>query len=288
MIARHFMDADIHRHNWVTHLLGKFFLRSKERRVSYMLYTYLRQVDDFIDESGARQDECLAYVHQQRAMVRDLYVKGTAGNSLLGRIIAHDRANGHRLKEYISLMMDVFEFDARRKNNGSVSAHELHSYSMNLARAYTHFLVHFAEPRYQRSENDILLAHACHRAHMIRDLMVDYDLGYINIPHEDIDTYELEPNGFATDEMSRWLEKEARRIELLMHRGQRTLCSSRMLSVKIMGLLYCFRYEAIMRRIRAAGYSLRTHYPLTFADIIRLCGKCGHTIIQHLFHCAGL
>jgi phytoene/squalene synthetase len=280
------VSSDIHRHNWVTYMLGRLFLRSKERQVSYKLYAYLRQVDDFIDESGAERDECLAYVRKQRAIVHELYSNGAAaGDSLLSQIVEHDRMNGHKFKECIDLMMDVFEFDARRKKNKPVSAHELRTYSMNLARAYTRFLIYFVEPRYQHSENDILLAHACHLAHMIRDLMVDYDLGYINIPDEDINAYALEPGSFNTAAMSRWLEKEVGRIDHFMRQGKCALCSSSTLTIKLMGILYCFRYEVILRRIKAARYSLRTNYPICSMDMMRLCGQCFTACVKHLFQC---
>ncbi|MBN2620006.1 squalene/phytoene synthase family protein [candidate division WOR-3 bacterium] len=285
-MAARTLCTNIHRHNWVTFLLGKFFLRSKERQVSYSLYAYLRQVDDFIDEGKAGRDEYLDYIQKQRIIVHELYSNGAAADdSLLSQIIEHDRMYGHKFKACIDLMMDVFEFDARRKNNGSVSALELHSYSMNLARAYTHFLIHFVEPRYQRSENDILLAHACHLAHMIRDLMIDHDLGYINIPREDASAYALDPVIFNTVEMSRWLKKEVRRIEHLMRQGKRALCSSPMFRVKLIGLLYCFRYEVIVRQIKTVGYSLRTSYPMCFMDMMRLCGQCFAVCVKHLFQC---
>jgi phytoene/squalene synthetase len=182
-------------------------------------------------------------------------------------------------------MMHVFEFDARRKKNGTVSARELRIYSMNLAHAYTRFLVHFVEPRYQHSKNDVLLAHACHRAHMIRDLMIDYDLGYINIAQEDLDAFALKPGYLKGAVLSRWLEHEVRGIKELMEQGKQALHACRLLRIKIMGLLYCFRYEAILHRIESARYSLQEKYQVRIIDYIRLCGQCLITCVEHLFQC---
>jgi phytoene/squalene synthetase len=281
-------STDIHHHNWVTYLLSRFFLRTRERKISYKLYTYLRHVDDFIDESGADQDTCLRYINTQRTMVKELYENGKAhSDSLLGEIIAHDRQNGRNFHECIELMMDVFEFDARRKHV-EVPEPQLRAYSLNLARAYTRFLVHFIAPGYQHTENDIRLAHACHLAHMIRDLSIDNDLGYINIAQEDIEHFGLQPGTYTNGKYSRWLKKEIEYIGTLMTRGKRLLCKNRILTVKLMGLLYCFRYEVILHRITSSGFHLCPDYRIRLHDGMRLVWQCVTVCLKHWFECLGL
>jgi|GEM_PF-2808034 len=287
-MVKNVLPSDIHRHNWVTFLLSRFFLGTRERQVSYKLYKYLRQVDDFIDESGADKNECLRYIHEQRTIAKDKYTNGTTKeNTLLNQIIDHDRQNGRKFQECIDLMMDVFEFDAHRKYS-SVSADELRTYSLNLARAYTQFLVYFIEPGYQQTKDDILLAHACHLAHMIRDHSIDSTLGYINIAREDLKTYKLEPGRYDNDRFSQWLKKEVARISAMIEQGKRTMYKNRILTLKLMGLLYCFRYEVILRQIKSAGFQLRNKYQTGFRDSIRLMYQCIATCLKHFFQYLGL
>jgi phytoene/squalene synthetase len=277
-------SPDIHHHNWVTYLLSRFFLRTRERKASYKLYTYLRRVDDFIDESGVDKETCLQYIKEQRALVKDLYGNGkVCRDHLLNQIIDHDRQNGRKFQECIDLMMDVFEFDAGRKHT-VVSEAELHSYSLNLARAYTHFLVHFVAPGYQHTINDVVLAHACHLAHMIRDLSIDNGLGYFNIAREDIKQFALKPGQYTNGKYSQWLKKEIEYIDQLMVQGKCTLRHNPLFTVKIIGFLYCFRYETIMRQIKKNHYRLSDDYKLSLGDMLRLMSTIVRISIGHICH----
>lgn len=278
------ISNDIHRHNWVTYLLSRFFLRTRERQISYKLYQYLRFVDDLVDESGADTATCLRYINEQRSLARELYNNGTlCKNTLLGQIIAHDRQNGRKFQKCIDLMMDVFEFDARRKHT-VVSTDALRTYSLNLARAYTQFLVYFVEPNYQHTHDDVLLAHACHLTHMIRDLNIDNRLGYINITQEDIETYTLQPGFYNTDQFSAWLKNQVTHISFMIKQGKKTLCKTQTLTIKFMGLLYCFRYEIILHQIKRAGFRLQNNYHVRLSDSIQLVFQCITTCLKHFFH----
>lgn len=273
----------IQSHNWVTFLLARLYLRKDDQYYSYLLYSYLRSADDFVDEKDASESEKKQFVHRQQKIIKSLYENcNIDANPLISRIVKYDLKNGCKLKPCIFRMLKIFEFDANRKNK-LVSSEELKNYSVNLATAYTQLLLYFTEPRYEYQREDALLAHACHLAHMLRDFKEDQRLGYINISKEEIAQYNIQLNKIPDEGFQEWLRDRIKIIQSHFKKGKAELDKNPILRTKIMGYLYCFRYEAIIRQIKEAEYQLKNKYPMRLQDIIRLISIFISVLLNHLW-----
>lgn len=259
----------IQSHNWVTFLLAKLCLRRDDRYISYLLYSYLRSVDDFVDEKDGSNDLRKKFVLEQQKTVNNLYNNDRKSNTLIGRIIDYDRSNDCRLKPCILKMLEIFEFDVSRRNK-FVSSEKLENYSVNLGSAYTQVLLNFVEPGYKYQHADSLLAHACHLAHMLRDFKEDIDLGYINLSKEEIKRYGIELNRISDPNLKIWLKDKIKLIKEHFTKGKTALDKNPILRIKLMGYLYCFRYETVIQQIEEGGYRLKDEYPMRFRDIMFL------------------
>lgn len=275
--------SSIRSHNWVTSLVAKLFLAKDERHFFYVLYSYFRWLDDFVDERSRSERERKEFISGQDSVIRGLYQsRSTDRNGLIGRIVQHDLDGGCRLKPLILTMLDTFRFDLKRAN-AIVSFPDLENYSRNLGSAYAGLLLCFVEPSYKCRQEDILLAHACHLVHMLRDFNKDRKLGYLNISQEEIEEYNIRLGQVQDENFRGWLKDRIEAIQRYFVRGKAKLNENPVLRLKIIGHLYCFRYETVLRQIRKAGYRLKDDYSLRFQDVARLILTSIFVPLRHLW-----
>lgn len=273
----------IQSHNWVTSLVAKLFLGRDERHFFRLLYCYFRSLDDFVDEKKRSEKERGEFVSEQRALVMNLYQQRNANcDGLIGQIVEYDLDRGCRLEPLILRMLDTFQFDLKRENR-VVSFEELQSYSRNLGSAYAGLLLCFVEPGYECREEDSLLAHACHLVHMLRDFEKDRRLGYVNISREEMEEHRIRLRHIQDEGFRGWLKDRIKTIEKYFVWGKARLNKNRILRLKLIGHLYCFRYERILRQISKAGYRLKDDYPLRGADVARLILTSISVPLRHMW-----
>lgn len=275
--------SSIRSHNWVTSLVAKLFVGRHERYFFYVLYSYFRWLDDFVDERSRSERERREFISGQDSVIRGLYrSRSTDRNGLIGRIVQHDLDGGCRLKPLILTMLDTFRFDLKRANR-VVSFDELQDYSRNLGSAYAGLLLCFVEPTYKRQEEDSLLAHACHLVHMLRDFEKDRKLGYINISQEEMEEHNIRLSQIEDERFEEWLKDRIKTIQRYFLKGKAKLNENPVLRLKLIGHLYCFRYETVLRQIREAGYRLKDSYSLRFQDVARLILTSIFVPLRHLW-----
>lgn len=273
----------VRHHNWVTFLLARLYCCRHDRYYSRLLYTYLRTVDDYIDTRERTPQEKKRFLREQRNLIDHLYAgKVLPETSMIARIVLYDRYHNNMLRPLIARMMDIFEFDSARQYN-NVSEQELLDYSLALGSAYTQLLIRFVEPRYRVERENVQLAHACHLSHMLRDFQEDLKLGYINIAKQDIKTYRVDPY-IQDDNFRKWLKDRIAGIREKFKKGNARLDRIPILRIKIIGRLYCFRYQAVLRQIEDADYRLLTAYHLRVRDVLKLTAILFTTIFRHIWH----
>ncbi|TES92060.1 MAG: hypothetical protein E3J87_06295 [Candidatus Cloacimonadota bacterium] len=270
-------------HNWVTFLLAKLYLRKDDRHYAYLLYSYLRMLDDFVDEKNRSEEEKINFISRQRRAIKTLYKNCKIdSNGLIVRIIEYDCGHRCKLESFIFCMLQIFQFDTKRKNR-VVSLKELKHYSINLGNAYTQLLLYFVEPKYKYQEEDSLLAHACHQAHMLRDFNIDQKLGYINISKEEIAQYNIRLNQTPDENFQKWLKDKIEIIKDYFKKGKTKVNKNPIFRIKIIGHLYCFRYETVLRQIEDDGYQLKDKYSMRLQDKVRLILLLISVLIKHLW-----
>ena len=102
---------------------------------------------------------------------------------------------------------------------------------------------------------------AAHITHMLRDMLEDVDMGYYNIPIEN-----LQGNVITGVEVKKGVYREwvINRVQLA-HRyftqGGRYISQARSIRCRLVGYAYTARFKIILRAIEKDNYYLRREYP---------------------------
>lgn len=254
-------------------------------------YAYFRWVDDCIDEFDQSQDERITFIDRQSQLVDQLY-GGTRPSELcpeeniVADLIQHNQGGNSRLRSYIDNFMAILKFDAQRKNR-LISQEELSWYSDRLGKAVTDCIQHFihTEHQYPTADNQYLAATAAHITHMLRDMREDLSNGFVNIPREYLEQFNLDPEDIDSPHFKDWVRQRVEKARKYFYEGKKYLDKLEVLRCKIAGYWYCARFEGILDTIERDGYVLRTRYAkgnrlITWLVMARLSLTVS---LQHLF-----
>lgn len=240
------------------------------RADAFALYAYFRWLDDEIDERLQATDARLALVARQR-----LLVHAASTGAPLPRLDPHEvllasllRADGRPRGDAagaltsVTAMLDVMEFDARRRGR-AVSAAELDRYTDDLAVAVTEALHHCIGHACAAPEDETryVAVRGAHVAHMLRDLREDLRAGYVNVPAEVLGDREPTPDALCTPELCGWVRArvDLAREDFTVGRGYLARLESR--RCRLAGHAYLARFEWVLDTVERDGYELRDCYP---------------------------
>jgi len=232
----------------------------------YRAYAYFRWIDDVIDISSQSDEERIAFIRRQRDLIDRLYngertdvVKPE--EEILADLISHDRGENSGLQSFIRNMFAIIEFDAYRKG-WSIGREELVWYSNCLAKSVTDGIQYFignGHP-YPDGDNRYSAAIGAHITHLLRDTVQDTADGFINIPAEYLEAYEIGPDDVLSSPYQAWVQERVGEARPYFREGKRYLDNLDILRCKIAGYWYCARFEAVLDTIERDGYRLRAEY----------------------------
>jgi phytoene/squalene synthetase len=232
----------------------------------YRAYAYFRWADDIVDVSCRSSDERVSFIGQQRKLIDRLYTGQrpdglTAEEEMVADLIGHDEAESSGLKSFIYNFLDVIEFDAHRQGR-LISQEELTWYSNRVGTAVTDCVLHFVghgHP-YPDSESRFLGPIGAHVAHMLRDMLPDAAVGFVNIPREYLEANDIAPQDVTSEPYRAWVRGRVEQAREYFREGQRFFDHLALLRRKIVGYWYCARFEGLLNAIERDGYVLRPAY----------------------------
>jgi phytoene/squalene synthetase len=229
-------------------------------------YAYFRWMDDVIDITSSSDEERSGFIERQKELIELLYGTGqppglTQEEEILADLIKNDRFQQSGLRSFIENMFAIIEFDAHRKGR-LISSDELDWYTGRLSRSVTDGLQYFVGNGYPYPQTDdrLLAAEAAHITHLLRDMAADTDEGFINIPKEFLDKYEIGPLDVKSEPYRNWVRSRVELSRDYFEKGKRYLDSLGVLRCKLAGYWYCARFEGVLDTIESDGYVLRTDY----------------------------
>lgn len=251
----------LRRNNFEAYLATQLFIRGKRGRLANLLYSYLRWVDDFIDNTDNDKSDQENFLFKQSAIIDSLYSgnKPKTKNHLeeaLSEIVKYDMVNGYSLKTVIKKMFEVFDFDIKRKNIFPDFV-GLNGYSKKIGDAYTRALLFFLAPSLPYREEYSVSAYASHQVHLLRDFIIDRESGYFNISEEELKEYHIKENLIQDEAFFLWVKDKINNIKLLFINGKKEFKNIPVLKVRLTGHLYCSRYERVIRQIEKDNYKLK-------------------------------
>ncbi len=233
---------------------------------AYRAYAYFRWVDDSLDQSSTSKREQMLFVEHQQLLVQRCYCGEPAvalneQEQMLVELMTIDQESRSGLRAYIENMMAVMTFDARRRGN-TVSAAELHGYSLNLATAVTealHYFIGHDTPAPQMATR-YLAATGAHIIHMLRDATDDAAIGYFNIPAEYLERNRLDPCDFEHEAYREWVRQRVELAKYCFHAGREYLVHVPSARCRLAALAYMARFSNVLRVIERDNYLLRPTY----------------------------
>lgn len=253
-------EESLKKHSLEAYLATKLFIRGERGRLANILYTYLRWLDDYVDNIKINKSEQEKLLRRQSKMISCYY----DGNKFktrnhyekyISKVIEYDIKNGYGLRTVIRKMFEVFDFDTKRKNT-IPHFEELKDYSKKIGDAYTRALLFFLAPGLPYKEEFSLSAYASHQVHLLRDFLIDEENGYFNISREEITQFNIKKDLTQDENFSRWVKEKLKDIKHLFKKGKKHIKNIPILQVRLTGYLYCSRYEKVLSRIEKNDYRL--------------------------------
>jgi phytoene/squalene synthetase len=247
--------------NFEAYLATKLFIRGKKGRLANLLYSYLRWVDDFVDDINIDRAEQKDFLLGQSKIINSLYKKDKPKiknhlEKAVSEVVTFDIEKGCSLKSVIKEMFEVFDFDLKRKNS-IPDFKEFNEYSKKIGDAYTRALLFFLAPTLNYREKYSISAYASHQIHLLRDFSRDKENGYFNISKEEINKYNIKKDFSQDKAFTLWVKDKIENIKSLFLEGKKTFAEIPILKVRLTGYLYCSRYERIISRIERNDYKLK-------------------------------
>lgn len=248
---------------------------------AYRAYAYFRWVDDIIDSDSGSRSEGRAFLERQKLLLEECYRQempraANIQEGMLIELVRHDHEKNSGLQCYLRNMMQVIDFDARRRGR-LISQRELDEYTRLLAVAVTEAMHYFIGNGSYAPHDDTryLAVAAAHITHLLRDTVEDIQAGYFNIPREYLTARGIGPQDLQDDSYRAWVRERVNLARACFRSGKDYLGRVESVRCRIAGYAYSARFEIILDEIERLDYRLPSEYSRhkTLGAAMRMSGS---------------
>ena len=233
---------------------------------AYQAYGYFRWVDDTLDAETMTGVERIAFIQRQKSLLEKCYRGEIAWDvdiqeQMLIDLIQGDHEMNSGLRSYLHNMMQVMDFDARRRGR-LISQIELNEYTRWLATAVTDNLHHFiGHGEYApHDETRYMAVSAAHITHMLRDTYDDLQAGYCNVPREALETNRISVWDIGSDAYRNWVKSRVQLAREYFKAGKACFARVQNPRCRLACYAYIARFEWLLDTIERERYLLRSQY----------------------------
>jgi phytoene/squalene synthetase len=266
------------------------FLADHERvEDAFRAYAYFRWVDDTLDGESGSERERTAFLERQKCLLEKCYhgqltAGVTAEEKMLVELVSRDREQNSGLQIYLRNMMQVMDFDVKRRER-LISQAELTEYTRWLASAVTEAMHYFiGHGGYSpRDETRYLAVSAAHITHMLRDTFDDVRAGYYNIPSEVLIANHIQPQDVDSKAYRAWVQGRVVLARKYFQAGREFLSRVVEPRCRLAGFAYAARFGWLLDTIEHEDFRIRPEYSerKSFGTGIRT----GLLTLSSLIHC---
>jgi phytoene/squalene synthetase len=276
-----------------TYYTVRFLVDPESVADAYRAYGYFRWVDDTLDSGSGPSVERSAFLERQKSLLEKCYrgeehPDATFEENMLIELVKHDHEKNSGLQSYLRNMMQVMDFDARRRGR-LISQAELNDYTRWLARAVTeamhYFIGHNCDAPRPHPESRYLAVAGAHITHMLRDTFDDVQAGYYNIPREVLEAGHIQPHEIQSKAYYTWVQSRVHLAREYFKAGKGYFARVRNPRCRLASFAYIARFEWLLNTIEREGCYLRPQYNerkslrtglrmswLTFSSMLNLRG----------------
>ena len=233
---------------------------------AYRAYGYFRWVDDLLDAESGTESQRRSFLDRQKTLLqmcdRDQQPNDTSvQEKILFELVRHDPDRNSGLRTYLHNMMQVMEFDARRRGS-LISAAELDEYTGWLASAVMEAIHYFIghDDFSPHDETRYLAVSAAHITHMLRDTFDDSQLGYYNIPREVLEANHIRPQDTQSEAYRAWVKSRVSLARAYFQSGKQYFSRVQNARCRLACFAYIARFEWLLDTFEREGYCLRQQY----------------------------
>ena len=233
---------------------------------AYRAYGYFRWVDDILDAHSGSVPERRAFLGRQESLLERCYQAQAPRDTnlqekILVELVQHDLEKNSGLQVYLRNMMQVMDFDARRRGR-LISQVELNEYTRWLATAVMECIHYFIghDDFAPHDETRYLAVSAAHIAHMLRDTFDDLQAGYYNIPHEVLEENHIAPHDVGSDPYRVWVKSRVQLAREYFRAGKSYFARVQNPRCRLACFAYIARFEWLLDTIEREDYFLRPQY----------------------------
>jgi len=234
---------------------------------AYRAYAYFRWLDDQLDSEGGTPINKISLINRQCELLDACYRKQplTATcpeEQMLVDLVESDCEDSSGLQFYLRNMMAVMSFDVERRGQLITQA-ELTEYSRLLSSAVTELLFYFIDhdDLSPRNADRYQAVRGAHIVHMLRDMLDDIDLGYINLPREILDTHQVSLDNLDSPAFRKWVFERVKLAHQCFATGRKYFARVKSLRCRFAAYAYLARFEWMLMVIERNKYRLHRAYP---------------------------
>jgi phytoene/squalene synthetase len=233
---------------------------------AYRAYAYFRWVDDTLDSASGSPLERSVFLKRQESLLEKCYRgemprDANIQENMLVELVRGDHEKTSGLQLYLRNMMQVMDFDARRRGT-LISQTELNEYNHWLATGVMeciHYFIGHADYS-PHDETRYLAVSAAHIVHMLRDTFDDAKLGYYNIPREVLEANHISPQNVQNDAYRAWVKGRVELAREYFTAGKSYFARVQNRRCRLACFAYIARFEWLLDTIEREGYRLRPQY----------------------------
>lgn len=207
------------------------------------VYAWLRWADDVVDAPGRERRATLAFVAHQAALHEGRRPAEHPWEDALLAALG-DPVHGTALRVAAGEMLEAFAFDATRDARPIRQA-DLDAQVARVGHASARILWSCAGGPEEPPPPVLLLARAATAAHLLRDHALDHDLGFCNVPIEEMERLGLDPAALPGSALP-WLPVRARVVEAWFREGLDGLRGVHPVRARILVTLLGVRYRRVL------------------------------------------
>lgn len=257
------------RENKAYYILVKTLGKKNEQTVSFLLYYFLRWLDDNIDENDFSKKQNLKFLKRERKVIVDIFsgkeMKTLNEYELAILLMKNlDHKTAVKIKKYvIDNYLKAFELEQKRPQ--IITKKWLEKYAYYVGGSFANIGIVIANPDLDpKIINGIsrTCGSAADLTHLLRDFRKDLANKKINISKEDMIRFKIKKTELDknSEELQAFAKSQTDKIFKLFSRGEKYIKSVSSFRLRLAAALFISKYKFVLLKIRDRNYNLLSNY----------------------------